>query len=98
MTKILTASYNGLLEYQHIDPMRPGDLIVETFQDCAPILEHTKELREGPVGKEWRHAACIPMYFIDKAAKEGWLHDKAKWKAWMNDPDNKLFRTWPGQI
>jgi hypothetical protein len=96
--KVLIANYNGIQEYMHIDPMKPDDLIIETVQDCAPILEYTKELREGPVGKEWRHVACIPNYFIDKASKEGWLHDDAKWHAFLNDPDNKMFRTWPGRI
>lgn len=96
--KVLIDSYMGLNEYQHIDPMRPDDLIIETAQDCDPILEYAKELREGPVGKEWRHVACIPNYFIDKAAREGWLKDDAKWHAWLNDPDNKMFRTWPGRI
>lgn len=96
--KILVANYNGLQEYQHIDPMKPGNLILETVQDCTPILEYAKELREGPVGKEFRHVACVPMYFIDKAAKDGWLHDRDKWHAWLNDPDNKFFRTWPGRI
>lgn len=96
--KLLIARYNGIEEYMHVDPMRPDDLIIETVQDCSSILEYTKELREGPVGKEWRHVACIPNYFIDKAAKEGWLHDEAKWHAFLNDPDNKLFRTWPGRI
>lgn len=98
MTKRLIASYNGIKEYQHIDQMNPGDLIIETEQDCALILEYTKLARDRPVGKEWKHAASIPNYFIDKAAKEGWLHDDARWHAWLNDPDNKMFRVWPGRV
>lgn len=98
MTKRLIHAYKGVKEYQHVDPMRPDDLIIETVQDCQPILDYTKELREGPVGKEWRHVACIPNYFIDQAYKEGWLEDEAKWHAWLNDPSNKMFRTWPGHI
>ncbi len=96
--KILIASYNGLQEYQHIDPMKPDDLIIETVQDCSPILDMTKEMREQTPGKDLRHVACIPMYFIDKAYKEGWLHDKKKWRAFLNNPDNKMFRTWPGRL
>lgn len=98
MTKRLIDSYLGLTEYQHIDPMKPDDLIIETIQDCASILEDAKQWRDVTPGKEWRHAACVPNYFIDKAAKEGWLHDEAKWHAWLNDPDNKMFRTWPGRV
>jgi hypothetical protein len=98
MTKRLIARYNGLEEYQHIDPMKPDDLIIETVQDCTAVLEDAKQWRDVKPGKDWRHVACVPMYFVDKAAKEGWLHDDAKWHAFLNDPDNKFFRTWPGRI
>lgn len=96
--KVLLASYNGLEEYQHVDPMKPGDLIVETVQDCEAILEYVKTERDLPVGKEWRKVACIPMIFIDKAAREGWINDKAKWHRFLNDPDNAAFRVWRGNI
>lgn len=96
--RILLDSYLGMQEYQHIDPMRPQDLIIETVQDCDPIIEAVKLARERPVGKEWRHVASVPMCFFDKAAKEGWLHDDAKWHAFLNDPDNKAFRVWGGRM
>lgn len=96
--KVLIARYNGIEEYQHIDPMRPDDLIIETVQDCAPILEHVKELRDGPVGKEWKHVAEVPMYFFDKWAKSGALHDKDYIRRWLDDPANKMFRVWGGQM
>lgn len=98
MTKALIAQYNGIQEYQHVDHSNPGDLIIETYQDCEPIIEQAKILSEQTPGKEWRHVASIPMFFIDKAAKEGWLHDKEKWKRWLNDAENRCFRTWHGQI
>ena len=96
--KTLLSSYLGLKEYVHVDHEKPGDLIIETVQDCEPIMEMAKRLSEQTPGKEWRHVACIPLYFLDKAAKEGWLHDKKKWQQWLNDPDNKMFRSWPGKV
>ena len=96
--KVLIGRYLGVNEYQHIDPMRPDDLHIETVQDCQPILDYCKELRDGPVGKEWRHVACVPNVFLDKAVKEGWFNDRDKWHDWLNDPDHKMFRTWPGRI
>lgn len=98
MTKELIASYAGIKEYQHVDPMKPGDLIIETVQDCQPILDYVKRERDAPVGKEWRKVASVPMCFFDKAAKEGWLHDRAKWHRFLNDPDNAGFRVWRGNI
>lgn len=96
--KILLSTYNGLEEYQHIDQSRPGDLIIETVQDCQPIIDHVKQMRDLPVGKEWRLVASVPMCFFDKWAKEGSLHDRAKMHRWLNDPDNAAFRVWNGRI
>lgn len=96
--KVLLSSYLGIQEYQHIDPMKPGDLTIETFQDCQPIIDNVKRMRDEPVGKEWRLVARIPLIFFDKAAKEGWLHDRAKWWAFLNDPDHAAFRVWNGRI
>lgn len=96
--KRLFAAYSGLREYQHFDAMRPDDLHIETVQDCSAILEDAKQWRDVTPGKDFRHAACIPLVIIDRAVKEGWFEDVSKWHAWLNDPDNKLFRTWPGRV
>ena len=96
--KVLLDQYAGIQEIQHVDASKPGDLIIETRQNCQAILDYVKEERERPVGKEWRKVACIPLVFYDKAVKEGWLHDKAKWHAWLNDPDHAHFRVWNGRI
>lgn len=96
--RILLDAYNGLQEYQHFDAMRPNDVIIETVQDCTAIVEAVKAERDLPTGKDWRKVAMIPMCFFDKAAKEGWLHDDAKWHRFLNDPDNKAFRVWGGRM
>lgn len=96
--KRLLASYNGINEYVHHDPMRPDDLIIHAEQDCSVILDHVKQERDRPVGKEWRKVACVPMIFIDKAIREGWNNDQDKWRAFLNDPDNAGFRVWNGRI
>jgi len=98
MTRKLIASYNGIQEYQHVDPMKPDDLIVETFQDCEPIIERARELSAQTPGKEWRHVGLIPNAIYEQAVREGWHLDKARWHRWLNDPDNRAFRTWPGNI
>ena len=99
MTKRIFDRYNGLTEYAHFDPMKPDDLVIETVQDdFQGILDRAKELGEGPVGKEWRHVACIPNIVLHQAIQEGWDKDQDKWRAWLNDPDHKYFRTWKGRI
>lgn len=96
--KVVFAKYNGLTEYAHFDPMKPNDLIIETTQDFNPVLESVKLERDKPVGKEWRLAAQFPMLFYHNAVKEGWLHDKAKWRKLLDDPDLAGFRVWNGRI
>ena len=52
-------------------------------------MKHVKDLQEfKPV--ELRHVAEVPMVIYQKAIREGWANDKAKWKKWLNDPNNKL--------
>ena len=45
-----------------------------------------------------RHVAEVPQVIWEKAVQEGWSKDKDAWKKWLNDPANKVFRTWPGKI
>jgi len=98
MSKKLISRYLGMEEYVHTDNSRPNDLIIETRQDLSPVIDHVLELRDRPLGKEWRHVAEIPMYFFDQWAKEGSLHDKTKIRKWLDDPQNKPFRVWQGRM
>lgn len=72
--------------------------IYHTKQDVQPVIEHVKVLSEQTPGKDFRHVAEIPMVIYQKALREGWAEDKKKFKQWLNDPDNKMFRTWKGRI
>ncbi len=82
----------------HEDAERPDTLILEEIDDVEPILKEAKRLSELTPSKEFRHAAVIPDFVLRKAFREGWYNDPKAWKDWANDPDNKLFRTWPGQL
>ncbi len=72
--------------------------IYHTHQDVQPVIEHAKVLGEQTPGKELRHVAEIPMVIYQKAVREGWAEDKKKFKEWLNDPDNKMFRSWKGRV
>lgn len=96
--KIIFAQYNGITEYAHFDPMKPDSIAFSTEQDCTGIMDQVKVDRDDPVGKEWRKVASIPMIFYDKAVREGWVNDRAKWHAFLNNPDYKAFRVWGGRI
>jgi len=94
--KILLDHYNGITEWVHLDPERPGDLTVEELQDCEPVLEAARRLSEATPGRELRHVAFIPAVIMNRALRERW--DPEDFRKWANDPDNKLFRTWPGRL
>lgn len=70
-----------------------GKTYVETRQDVTHLIEAAKVLAEVPPNKSdgWRFLGVIPDVVFNQAATEGWLHDKAKWRAWLNDRDNRAF-------
>lgn len=78
--------------------MGNGKNLIETRQDVTHIVEAAKILSDVPPGKDFRHVAVIPKAVMDQAMIEGWFHDKAAWKKWANDPDNRDFRVWKGRF
>lgn len=70
-----------------------GKTYVETRQDVTHLVEAAKVLAEEPPRKEdgWRFLCVIPDTVFDQAAREGWLHDKKRWRQWMNNSDNRAF-------
>jgi hypothetical protein len=55
-------------------------------------------LSEYKPGKEFRHVAEIPMVIYQQMIRDGSINDKKALKKWLNDPDNRPFRTWKGRI
>ncbi len=96
--KLLLSHYAGFSQVVHIDSERPEDLILESVQELEPIIEAAKALSELEPGKDFRHAAIIPQIVLEQSFREGWFNDKSRWKKWANDPANKPFRTWPGNL
>lgn len=96
--KLLLSAFDGYAEYAEFDDLDPKKMVVKTLQDMEPILERAKALSELEPGKNFRHCAIIPKQVLDKSMREGWFNDKKRWKRWVNDADNRAFRTWPGQL
>ena len=82
-----------------------GSVTFETTQDVAPILEDNKRKYNAYGDKrtpgkqgEWHHAASIPFNVWEQWMKEtnGAIErDSASLKKYLNDSDNKYFRTSP---
>lgn len=92
--------------YHHID----GQCIIEDKQDCSAIIERNKkEFNSFDENARWsdnlfgNKIASIPMTVIDMLNKKGILRgfkvlDEKAFKAFLNDPDNRFFRTRTGRV
>ena len=84
-----------------------GNVIIETVQDIKPFLEQNKnsyaQIDERARWGEFTQIASIPFSVIQDLNKQGILKgfhivDPKKLKAWLNDSNNRFFRTRPGRI
>ena len=80
----------------------PDEATVETSQNVTAIIEENKQdfnLQEkhSKYG-EWSKVASIPLSIYFELKAQGKLDDQAYMKRWLNDPENRYFRTRPGQV
>lgn len=87
---IAAAPERNRINIRHVED---GKTYIETRQDCTHLIEAAKILAEVPPDKSdgWRFMCVIPDTVFDQACNEGWLHDKAAWRKWMNASDNRAF-------
>jgi hypothetical protein len=96
--------YGQVLRVFHRDAQDPnGKFIIETRENIDEVqakIERLRIFREHKDGrlKDMRHVAEIPMSVVEQAMREGWFNDRAKWKAFLNDPDNKGLRVQGGRV
>lgn len=95
-------AYTGLSTKWHFDDTT-GDLYQEREQDVQPILDRNAQIRNHSTpGKEFRLAASIPLWVIEKWYQEGinvfQKEHEAALKKKLNDPDWAWLRTWIGHL
>ena len=76
-------------------------IVVKKTQDIQSILEQNTRDRNDSVsshGRDMIKVATIPNIEVERLMKEGIWQDKKRLKAWLNDPDNRAFRTNTGKI
>ena len=85
-----------------------GGFIAETSQDVTDIIEQNKkEFNLTP--SRWgddvfdNKIASIPLTVIDDLNKQGIMRgfhvlDQKRFRAWLNNPDNRFFRTRQGKV
>lgn len=69
-------------------------------QQLAPIIDENKELYNDAPTRfgDTARVAQIPMVVYWDLQKRGILNDQVALKKWLNDPDNRFFRTRPGNV
>ena len=81
-----------------------GNFAIETVQDAAPILEANRQeinstnAKLGSGKEDFVKVASIPMNIYMELRKQGITRDPVAMKRWLNDPDNRFFRTRAGVV
>lgn len=85
-----------------------GGIVIATEQDVTDIIEQNKQEYNMNTGR-WKEdvlenkIASIPLTVIDTLNQKGIMKgfdvvDQKKFRDWLNDPDNRFFRTRQGKI
>ena len=76
--------------------------VISREQDVTNIIDHNKEqLKETDKHTkwgDWNKVASIPMVLYYDLKEKGIIDDPKALKKWLNDPDNKYFRTREGTV
>ncbi len=81
-------------------------VVLETKQDVTGIVEVNKKQfndSDGRFQDGWTHIARLPLTVIDDLNRKGVMQgmrvvDTARFKSFLNHPDNRFFRTHPGRL
>ena len=91
----------GITEYFYYDD-DTGQCHIEQVQDASRIIAQNNAQRNltdrNTRWGEWSKVASIPMNIWADLNAKGITRDKAAFKRWLNDPDNRFFRTREGQV
>lgn len=88
----------GLLKrVAHLDPDKPDKVVIQTIQRIDTIIDTNLALAEThPEQSVNKLLARVPVEIYEKSLREDW--DENDWKKFLNDPNNKYLRVWPGKV
>lgn len=103
-TRILTNDpETGIVEYFHYDDVddtftieRTQSLELDTFN--PELYNRASDVKASRWKGDFHHVASIPMSIYAEWVQTGMIHDQAAIKRWLDDPDNRVFRTKPGRL
>jgi hypothetical protein len=91
---------SGLTEYFIFNPDDDTFMIQTQQENESQILEFNAELRKERKGRmgDMTHIAHIPQVIMAKLHQEGIIQDPTRFRRWLNDSDNRMFRTREGKV
>ena len=80
-----------------------GIMTVASMQDAEDIVEANKLFynstdERARYGEKFTRMASVPMNVYMELVRTGVANDEAAFTRWLDDPDNKAFRTRPGKL
>ena len=92
-------AFTGVKTYYNYDADK-DEAIISKEQDISGIIEANKvEFNAAPERwGEWTKVGSIPLSVYYELERQGILNDQKAMAKWLNDPDNRAFRTRPGTI
>lgn len=87
-----------MFHYDHQD----DTFVIDHTQDTTPVLEANKaeyNQQDGTYGKGVAHkVASIPNVVWQDLVRRGIANDQKALLKWLENPDNRLFKTRPGRL
>lgn len=76
------------------------EFLIQTEQETSNIIEANKQAFNDAPDRwgEWTRVASIPLSVYFDLKKKGIIDDEVAFKRWLNDPDNRYFRTKAGVV
>ena len=88
----------GITKYWHVKDN--GEYVVETVQDVTGIAEYNKRSYNN-ADKKWKDVnkvASIPLSVYYELKRQGIADDPKALRKWLNDSNNRVFRTRQGVL
>jgi hypothetical protein len=84
----------GITTIHHFDPLTELSHL-ESVQDIEDITDINKALANEavPHGQELRRVASIPLILVYELKRKGIWGNQERMRKWLNDRDNRVFRT-----
>ena len=91
----------GITKWFHYNDAT-DEVTIHTEQDLGDFLEQNQKMRNNQTSLDrWgdgKIVASIPMTIYAQWLVDGRANDQAFLKRWLNDPENKVYRTFAGKV